>query len=220
MSPVLRHVLLGLGLLLAWVALAGGGAKAGRDVAQSPPRATDRGTFTFAPGTHPLDAQAVRDAVARARPEAQRLVARVDGLTTITVGRPERAGAAGLAHYLTDGSYAITVDLGGVTRSLGARGVARLVLHELGHVVDDALVPDALARRLDAGVPPGYPCGTAGDDSSCLGRSAREERFAETFAKWAMDDIGVNLGIGYKVPPPSSSLATWGAPLAVLAAAG
>ncbi len=213
-------MLLGLGLLVAWVALAGGGTGPGRSEADAPRPAPDRGRFTFAPGTHPGDAQAVLDAVARARPEAQQLIARVDGLTTITVGRPQRAGAAGLAHYLSDGSYAITVDLGGVNRTLGARGLARLVLHELGHVVDDALVPEAVARRLDAGVPPGYPCGTAGDDGSCIGRSAREERFAETFAKWAMDDIGVNLGIGYKVPPPSSSLATWGAPLAALAAAG
>jgi len=46
----------------------------------------------------------------------------------------------------------------------------------------------------------------------------RQERFAETFAKWALGDIGVNLDIGYKVPPPSAPLETWGQPLARLAA--
>jgi len=216
MSPAVRHALLGLVLLLVLVGATRGGADPGR-AAAAVATAPDRGTFTFAPGTHPLDRQAVLDAVARARPEAQRLVARIDGLTTIRVGAPAMANAAGVAESLPDGSYVITLDLGPVNRALGTRGMTRLVLHELGHAVDDALVPADLAARLDAGIPPGYPCGTAGDDSSCVGRSAREERFAETFAKWATDDIGVSLGIGYRVPPPSSSLATWGAPLAALA---
>ena len=39
------------------------------------------------------------------------------------------------------------------------------------------------------------------------------ERFAESFAKWATGDIGVDLYLGYKVPPPDD-LAGWGAPLA------
>jgi hypothetical protein len=42
---------------------------------------------------------------------------------------------------------------------------------------------------------------------------------AESFAKWALGDIGINLEIGYKVPPPSAPLDVWGAPLARLAAA-
>ena len=45
-------------------------------------------------------------------------------------------------------------------------------------------------------------------------------RVTESFAKWALGDIGVNLEIGYKVPPPSAPLDVWGAPLARLAASG
>ena len=60
----------------------------------------------------------------------------------------------------------------------------------------------------------GYGC-----DEGVSGACADEaERFAESFAKWALGDIGVNLEIGYKVPPPSAPLDVWGAPLARLAA--
>ena len=56
-------------------------------------------------------------------------------------------------------------------------------------------------------------------DGAAVGRVtiSRDERFAESFAKWASGDIGVDLYLGYKVPPPDD-LANWGAPLAALAA--
>jgi hypothetical protein len=80
--------------------------------------------------------------------------------------------------------------------------------------VDHALLPDAVVATLDAGIPSGWGC-----DQGTMGACAnREERFAETFAKWALGDIGVNLDIGYKVPPPTLPLDVWGAPLAQLAA--
>jgi hypothetical protein len=108
----------------------------------------------------------------------------------------------------------VTLDLGTVAARYGTRGIARLVLHELGHVVDFALVPESLDRTLDAGIPTGLGC-----EEGLLGGCAnREERFAETFAKWALGDIGVSLNIGYKVPPPRLPLEAWGAPLAQLAA--
>jgi hypothetical protein len=67
---------------------------------------------------------------------------------------------------------------------------------------------------MDAQIPAGVGC-----EEGMLGACAnREERFAETFAKWALGDIGVNLDIGYKVPPPSTSLTQWGEPLAQMAA--
>ncbi|PTL59672.1 hypothetical protein [Paraconexibacter algicola] len=215
MSSPVRHALAVLALLCAIVVVLDG---RGADARTEPvARAPDRGTFTFAPGTHPLDRQAVLQAVAAARPEARALIDRIDGRTTITVGTPSLPQAAGTARSLPDGRHELTLDLGPVSRGLGAAGVARLVLHELGHAVDAALVPADLAARLDALVPAGYPCGTPGDDRSCLGRSAREERFAETFAKWATGDLGITLHIGYKVPPPRVSLDRWGAPLAALA---
>jgi hypothetical protein len=67
---------------------------------------------------------------------------------------------------------------------------------------------------LDAGIPTGLGC-DGGVSGAC---ASRAERFAETFAKWALGDIGINLNVGYKVPPPRLPLDAWGAPLAQLAA--
>ena len=152
------------------------------------------------------DQQIVRRVVAEARPEARRLVELVAGLVTITVGRPG-ARVAGSAGPTADG-YSVVLDLGGVYRSSGMRGVRRLVLHELAHVVDHALVPSALEAQLDAATPAGFGC----DGNVAGGCAAREERFAESFAKWATGDIGNDLYLGYRVPPPAS-LSGWGRPL-------
>ena len=156
------------------------------------------------------DQQIVRRVIAEARPEARRLVELVAGLVTVSVGRPGAsvAGSAGP----TDDGYSVVLDLGGVYRSSGMRGLRRLVLHELAHVIDHALVPAALEAELDAGTPPGFGC----DDSISGGCAAREERFAESFAKWATGDIGADLYLGYKVPPPMS-LSEWGLPLDAIA---
>jgi hypothetical protein len=160
------------------------------------------------------DRRAVLGAIAAARPDARALIDVVDGLVEVHVG-PLDGHAIGLTE--TSGrtsDYQVTLDLGLVSRRFGARGIDRVVLHELGHVVDHALVPPALAEQLDEEIPHGWGC-----EQGTMGACAnRDERFAETFAKWALGDIGVNLDIGYKVPPPSVSLDTWGAPLTGLAA--
>jgi hypothetical protein len=163
----------------------------------------------FGAGTAPSDQQLVLRAVAEARPEARRLVEMVAGMVTISLGGLG-SGVAGEARP-TDGGYDVVLDLGGVYRGGGMRGVRRLVLHELAHVVDHALVRDALEAQLDAATPPGFGC----DDGNSGGCAAREERFAESFAKWATGDVGHDLYIGYRVPPPTS-LSGWGAPLAAL----
>jgi hypothetical protein len=169
--------------------------------------------FHFDPTVPPADRQAFLDAVATARPEARRLIALVDGLVEVRIGPTGTPGAIGLTEEGEPG-YRVTVDLGLVVQRYGPRGVARTVLHELGHVVDFALVTDATAAALDAGIPAGWGC-----EQGKLGACAnRQERFAESFAKWALGDIGVNLEIGYKVPPPAAALSVWGAPLAQLSA--
>jgi hypothetical protein len=147
-------------------------------------------------------------AIAAARPEARRLIDLVDGLVDVHVGAAG-PGAAGVTH-VGGPRYEVTLDLATIRARLGQRGVTRLVLHELGHVVDHALLPDELLRRLDAGIPRGWGCEQA-RTGAC---AAPEERFAESFAKWATGDIGVDLFIGYKVPPPGPTLEAWGAPLA------
>ena len=77
-----------------------------------------------------------------------------------------------------------------------------------------ATATDDVTTALDAGIPAGLGC----EEGKLGGCASREERFAESFAKWALDDIGVSLDIGYRVPPPAAPLDIWGAPLALLAA--
>lgn len=157
----------------------------------------------------PSDQQIVRQVIAEARPEARRLVELVSGLVTISVGQPGR-GIAGQTRPTADG-YDVVLDLGGVYRSSGLRGVRRLVLHELAHVVDLALVPGRLESQLDDATPRGFGC-DGGRSGAC---AVRSERFAESFAKWATGDIGNDVHLGYSVPPPKS-LSGWGGPLAAI----
>jgi hypothetical protein len=177
------------------------------------PESARRATFRFDPSVAPANRQAFLAAVAAARPEARRLIGLVDGLVVVRIGSTGVPGAIGLTEDGEPG-YRVTVDLGLVVERFGPRGVARTVLHELGHVVDHALITSDVIAALDAGIPTGWGC-EAGKLGAC---ASREERFAESFAKWALGDIGVNLEIGYKVPPPAAPLDVWGAPLARLAA--
>jgi hypothetical protein len=172
-----------------------------------------RAGFRFAPTVAPADRQAFLDAVAAARPEARRLIALVDGLVDVRLGPTGTPGAIGLTEDGEPG-YRVTIDLDLVLARYGPRGVERTVLHELGHVIDHALLTDDVTTALDAGIPAGLGC----EEGKLGGCASREERFAESFAKWALGDIGVNLDIGYKVPPPAPPLDVWGAPLARLAA--
>jgi hypothetical protein len=189
-------------------------ADAHRSGARLLPESARRATFRFAPDVAAADRQAFLDAVSAARPEARRLIGLVDGLVDVHVGPTGVPGAIGLTEDEEPG-YRVTVDLGLVAARFGQRGIERTVLHELGHVVDHALVTDDVVAAMDAEIPAGYGC-----EDGKLGACAKpEERFAETFAKWALGDIGVNLDIGYKVPPPAVALGVWGRPLARLAAA-
>jgi hypothetical protein len=165
----------------------------------------------FDEATDPAWRAAVLATVSRARPEAARLIALVDGLTSVSV-RPTGPHALGLTRD-TGGRYAVVLNLPGIVQAYGERGVDRVVLHELGHVVDGAIVPGELDAALDAQIPAGYACPPGQRTSAC---APRAERFAETFAKWATGDIGVNLNVGYAVAPPAVPLDRWGEPLAAL----
>jgi hypothetical protein len=175
------------------------------------PAADRAATFRFAPGTAAGDRDAFLAAVSGARPAARRLVDLVDGLVDVRVGPTGAPGTLGLTES-GGPRYEVTVDLGRVASVYGRRGIDRVVLHELGHVVDHALVPDDVMAGLQAGIPAGYGC----DDGRTGACADPAERFAESFAKWATGDIGVDLYVGYKVPPPGPTLDAWGAPLARL----
>jgi hypothetical protein len=164
------------------------------------------GTLTFDASVTAGDREWILRAIARARPEAARLIAEVDGLVVV---RTFAAGGTTLG--VTQGhERGYTVDFNvGYLNGERALDRATVVLHELGHVVDFALVPAALDTQLDAQIPRGGPCGAAID---C---ELPEERFADTFAKWALNGAVSEVGAGYGIPMPAS-IEDWGAPLAEL----
>jgi hypothetical protein len=169
-------------------------------------------------GVAPQDRAWILASIAEARPEAQRLIAEVDGLVDMrtdlnspTAIYPGADQAIGLTQYGGSGRATVALD---VRRLDGDRAIDRpmVVLHELGHVIDLLLVDDDLMRQLDAGIPPAGPCQAAVDYGAC---TAVEERFADTFAKWALRGRFSLAGSGYGIPTPPS-LEDWGQPLARL----
>jgi hypothetical protein len=157
-------------------------------------------TLRFAPTVAAQDRAWILAAVAGARPEARRLIDEVDGLIEVRTDLSS-ADAIGMAQ-MQGGEATVSLD----ARLLnGERAVDRSVsvLHEIGHIVDFVLVDDELRGRMDAPIPR-------------LGTPAVEERFAETFAKWALGGRVSIAGDGYGIPNPPS-IEDWGAPLARLA---
>jgi hypothetical protein len=160
----------------------------------------------FSAAVAPTDRAWIGAAIASARPEAARLIGEVDGL--VRFGTAVETGALGVTR---SGPRGFVVDLD-MARLDNDRVMDRttVVLHELGHVVDFALVPAALNSTLDAQIPHGGPCGLAIDCDLI------EERFADTFAKWALRGAVSELGAGYGIAMPAS-IEGWGAPLSQLA---
>jgi hypothetical protein len=165
--------------------------------------------LTFAPGVAPGDRQWVLAAIAKARPEAQQLIGAVDGLVTVsTVSAPD-APFVGTAQQGSDDIQLNVAYLDGER----AQDREQSVLHELGHIVDFELIPDEQLQKLAAGIPSSGGCITP-ERGDC---TAPEERFADTFAKWALRGAVSGAGAGYGVSTPAS-LEDWGAPLGLLAA--
>jgi hypothetical protein len=161
----------------------------------------------FSMAVPPADRAWIEAAIARARPEAARLIAEVDGLVEVEAD----VGEEGVLGVTRSGPHGFTVDLA-LARLDNDRALDRatVVLHELGHVIDFALVPAAVNASLDAQVPRGGPCGLAIDCDRL------EERFADTFAKWALNGAVSEVGAGYGIAMPAS-IENWGAPLAEIA---
>jgi hypothetical protein len=169
--------------------------------------------LSFAPTVTPADRAWILAAVARARPEARRLIAEVDGLVTVSTDHGDDV-TVGWAQRASRARFRIGLNIAELD---GERTIDRnvVVLHELGHVIDWALVPPRLDERLDAGIPSGGSCGdTPGPFGGC---APTAERFADTFAKWSLGGAVSAVGAGYEVATPAS-LEDWGAPLGALAA--
>src|SRR3954469_7665905 len=165
--------------------------------------------LTFDSGMAPGDQQWVLAAIARARPEAQQLIAAVDGLVTIGTVHLPGAPFVGMAQPGSDDIRLNIAYLDGER----TQDRATAVLHELGHIIDFELIPTDQMETLAGQVPASGACLTA-ETGDC---TAPEERFADTFAKWALRGEVSIIGAGYAVMSPTS-LETWGAPLGLLAA--
>jgi hypothetical protein len=193
---------------------AAAGPRAGGTVEVS--GATRDAGLRFAPDVPEADRAWIRAAIARARPNARRLITEVDGMVEVfafTDGESLSGGgrALGITQAGPDGvrvGFDLPVLDGGRRSDRDAT-----VLHELGHVLDFTIVGDDVRAEMDRQIPAGGPCATADATGSC---AAPEERFADTFAKWALRGAVSAYGAGYAVPTPAS-LEDWGAPLDHLA---
>jgi hypothetical protein len=155
----------------------------------------------------------IEASLAAARPEAQRLIAEVDGLVEYKVHHGDPLGVTRSEVSPLQARFEISFDVASLD---GQRTQDRAVtvLHEYGHAIDLALVPKELGDRLEAAIPRSGPCGNYGGvlTGSC---AAPAERFADTFAKWALRGSVSVVGAGYQVTNPPS-LEDWGAPLVAL----
>jgi hypothetical protein len=165
--------------------------------------------LTFGAEVGPGDQQWVLAAIAKARPEAQALIGAVDGMVTIHTVDVPGAPFVGLAQPGTDDIQLNLAYLDGERK----QDRTQAVLHELGHIVDFELVPDEQMRQMAGAVPTTGACMTP-ESGGC---TAAEERFADTFARWALRGAVSAYGAGYQVMSPGS-LESWGEPLGLIAA--
>jgi len=167
--------------------------------------------LVFDPSVPLQDREWIVQAVAHARPEAVRLIERIDADTYVTTLRTLPGGFIGYAQRTGSRRFQVNLNLARLdTDASPDRELT--VLHELGHVVDGLLVPQDLRDRLAAEVPRSGSCpyGTRGD---C---APPAEKFADTFAKWAFRGaVPYRTGAGYLLPLPPK-LDAWGEPLAHL----
>ena len=196
-------------------AAAGGGGTVRLDASGDTVAISDAqraGALRFDPAVSLADRAWIEQSIAAARPEARELIGAVDGLVRIHTG----ALGARIMGATQPGPNGFDVTFN-ITQLDGERAIDRnvVVLHELGHVIDFALIGSDLDARLDAGIPRPSTCGgTGGPTGAC---APAEERIADTFAKWALGGAVSAVGAGYQIPAPAS-LEDWGSPLGALAA--
>lgn len=198
----MKRLALGLALLV----LAGCG---GDEPSVDP--AVRAATFRWDTTVREKDKRWILAAIGEARPEARQLIDEVDGRVIIGTYAEPGAPHVGIMKPTAEGDYQVVFNLAYLN---GERRIDRatVVLHELGHVVDAAVVPPELRDQLAAELPHTGACLTT-DTGDC---TSPVERFADTFAKWALRGAVSAVGSGYAVAAPAS-LETWGTPLASLA---
>ena len=103
-------------------------------------------TARYSPDVPAADRAWIEAAIAAARPEAQRLIAEVDGLVEYRVHRGDPVGVTRSRISPDGASFEISFDVGSLD---GERRQDRFVtvLHEYGHAIDLALVPRGPTKR-------------------------------------------------------------------------
>jgi hypothetical protein len=142
--------------------------------------------LTFAPDVSLADRQWILAAVAKARPEAARLIDEIDGFVRVTTFREPGAWLLGWAQTNGPTRYEIRFN---VARLDGTRQIDRVTVVPSAGVCLDGTYADCAQSK---------------------------EKFADTFAKWALRGAVSIVGAGYSVPSPAS-LEDWGTPLSALA---
>ena len=219
MDPRLQRAIVALlvtALAGLTVLIAAGDRAVGDDVSIDTPRISEAERAAGArydPSVPEADRTWIEASLAAARPEAQRLIAEVDGLVEYKVHHGDPLGVTRSEVSPLHARFEISFDVSSLD---GQRTQDRAVtvLHEYGHAIDLALVPKELGDQLEAAIPRSGPCGNYGGvlTGSC---AAPAERFADTFAKWALRGSVSVVGAGYQVANPPS-LEDWGAPLVAL----
>jgi hypothetical protein len=165
--------------------------------------------LTFKPNVPAADREWILGAIAKARPEARQLIGAVDGLVTVSAFYTPNAPYVGYADPNDDSVGFNLAYLDGERK----QDRDQAVLHELGHIVDFVVVPDDVIAKLAAQIPVSGVCATP-ETGDC---TIPAERFADTFAKWALRGAVSGVGAGYGLSTPAG-LEEWGEPLALLAA--
>src|SRR5215211_8741533 len=147
---LLAAVLCGLALLIATDDRA-----IGDGLSPDTPRITGAqrdATARYADAVPQRDREWIEAAVASARPEAQRLIAEVDGLVEYQVHQGDPFAVTRSSVGPRGASFVLSFDVASLDRTR-RQDRAGAVLHEYGHVVDIALVPPATNETLEAAIP-------------------------------------------------------------------
>ncbi len=170
----------------------------------TPPARLD---LAFDPSFTPAERRAVEVVIASARPQARALIVAVSGQIRVARsadgGCPDRTSSCVRSSARPDdgrpASRGIVLELGREHLAEATSPLGRFViLHELGHAVDAAMLDEAARDDLErafarAGWHPA--CAQPGDPVAC---PAPHEVFADEFARWA-GGFGFSLS-AYEVP--------------------
>lgn len=185
------------------LAVAGGARPA--EVATAPmPAAVAARSFRFEPAVSAAQRRAFVAAVRADSTAAQALLGVLDGFTTIGL-LPADSPYGGLATEAGDGRFLVQILPSVLSGPAADRDF--VINHELGHVVRFAAIGGRDLEAIDALVTAGSRCvaydAATPDAAPADGCADAEERFATTFARWALK-LRVPAGSGSDVPSPAS----------------